>query len=193
VRLWLLGLFLLTACPVASPPGDQPMGLYSLGATLSDRDDCALPEISGADFGFEATLTRDSSSEQAWMTLAGYSREATFDGQYFTSVHSAPRVFAECSDCETQLVETISVSMLSRSQSDAVGGQCPSDALDGGTPGIDPDAGIAGPRQTAQGFDAVRLCGVLRSEVVATGLDGGACSAKCNGCGVRYQLRGDRR
>jgi hypothetical protein len=85
------------------------------------------------------------------------------------------------------------VSMLSRSQSDAAGGQCPADALDGGTPRSDPDAGVTGPRQTAQGFDAVRLCGVLSTEVVANGLDGGACSAKCTGCGVRYQLRGDRR
>lgn len=196
----LLSGLLLSACPVPTLPGDQPMGLYSLSATFSDRDEsCILPELQPPndggtfDFGFDATLTRDSSSTQAWMTLAGYSREGTFDGQYFTTVHDAPRVFSACSLCETRVTESITFSMFSRSQGDAVGGQCPDDALDGGTPLPNPDAGITGPRQTTQGFDAVRLCGRLTTVLTSIGLDGGACKSECSGCALRYQLRGDRR
>ena len=92
------------------------------------------------------------------------------------------------------MVETITVAVLSRSQNDALGGgPCPGNALDGGVV-PNPDAGIFGPGQTTQGYDAVRLCGELTTLVVADGLvDGGACEARCGGCTVHYQLRGDRR
>lgn len=184
------------ACPVTPLPGDQPMGAWAM--TASDRVvACELSAfvVDGGQpvLSFGATLTRDSASTAAWLTLEGYSRDATFDGQIFSSVGEASRVFAECRDCTTKLVETFTVAVLSRSQSDALGGACPQNPLDGGVPAPD-DAGITGPRQTDQGFDAVRLCGVLATEVVALGTsDGGACEAKCGACTARYQLRGDRR
>jgi hypothetical protein len=154
---------------------------------------CELAEVTGAPFAFDATLTRDSTSDAAWVTLAGYSTEGRFDGQYFSSTGEARRVFAACGECATTVVETITVAVLSRSQTERLGGQCPADALDGGVPAPD-DAGLTGPRQTAQGFDAVRLCGTLSTAVVAQGLpDGGACDPRCSACTTAFQLRGDRR
>ncbi len=155
--------------------------------------ECQRVEVSADDFSFNATLTRESTSARAFVTLNGYSREGTFDGQVLTSQAEANRVFAACSKCSTRVVETITVAVISRSQNEAVRGQCPEDALDGGVP-VDPDAGIERPGQNEQGYDAVRLCGELTTEVVALGLvDGGACEPECGGCTVRYQLRGDRR
>ncbi len=184
---------LATGCPPSIPPGDQPLGVYAMNANEGELGACELSEVNTNDFGFEATLTRESTSSRAWVTLVGYSREGTFDGQYFSSTGEANRIFAACSECKTRLVETLTVAMLSRSQSDAVGGQCPPNALDGGVP-LPNDAGVTGPQETAQGFDAVRLCGELTTVVVADGLpDGGPCEAKCSGCPVRYQLRGERR
>ena len=155
---------------------------------------CELVEVTAADFDFSATLTRESTSSRAWLTLNGYSREGTFDGQLLRSEASASRVFAACAKCSTRVVETISVAVLSRSQFKAAGEQCPPDALDGGAAAPDDDAGIQLPGQTPQGYDAVRLCGEIKTRVVADGLvDGGACDPGCGGCTVRYQLRGDRR
>lgn len=154
---------------------------------------CTLVEVTGADFSFDAILTRDSASQTAWMTLNTYSREGTFDGQVLTTTAEANRVFAACSKCSTRVVETISVAVLSRSQIEAAGGLCPENPLDGGVP-FDPDAGIVAPSSTQQGYDGVRLCGELTTTVIALGIaDGEECDAECGGCTVRYRLRGDRR
>lgn len=180
------------------------MGTYALSATdgvkswapdggPSSEGSCELAEITGADFAYEAVFTRDSASSLAWVTLNGYSREGTWDGQVLRSEARASRVFAACESCTTKVVETMTVSLLSRSQNDALSGVCPPDALDGGVPGPN-DAGVLAPGQRATGFDAVRVCGVLETVVVAEGdEDGGACDPKCGGCTVRYQLRGERR
>lgn len=200
----LLLPLLLAGCPITPPPGDLAMGHYAMSATggaprledggLGRPAECPLlGEVTGADFDFDAELTRDSASERAWVTLNGYSREGTFDGQVLTSEASANRVFVECSDCTTRVVERMSVAVLSVSQSDALGGVCPENALDGGVV-ANPDAGLFAPGQTSQGYDGVRVCGELTTVVVALGLeDGGACKPECDGCTVRYSLRGDRR
>lgn len=200
-------------CPVKPLPGDTAMGQYAMSATggeigfVYDAGEvdagldggaveiptCQLEEVTAADFDFTAVLTRDGASARAWVTLNGYTREGTFDGQVLTSTAEASRVFVACAKCSTRVVETLSVAVLSRSQNGALGGQCPGDALDGGV-GADPDAGILAPGLTSQGYDAVRLCGELTTLVVADGLsDGGACDPKCGGCTVSYQLRGERR
>lgn len=194
----------LTGCPPVLPPGDLPMGQYAMTAFggapgledggLGRPPECVeLLEVTGADFAFDAVLTRESTSERAWLTLNGYSREGTFDGQVLTSSDEANRVFEACSKCTTRVVETISVAVLSVSQNEALRGSCPENAIDGGVV-ANPDAGLFPPGQTSQGYDAVRVCGELKMEVVSLGLvDGGACEAQCGGCVVRYQLRGDRR
>ena len=165
------------------------------GGTYADGGvrECELVDLSAGDFTFNATLTRQSTSDRAWMTLNGYSRPGTFDGQVLATTASANRVFAACSECSTRVEETIAVAVLSRSQNEALSGQCPENATTGGVP-VDPDAGIVTPAQTGQSYDAVRLCGELTTVVVAVGrIDGGACDVGCGGCTVRYQLRGDRR
>lgn len=194
----------LSGCPVTPPPGDVMLGLYAMSATggapptpdggLGRPPECVeLTEVTGADFAFDAVLTRESTSDRAFVTLNGYSRDGTFDGQVLVSTAEANRVFEACSDCATKVVETISVAVLSISQDQAAGGICPENPLDGGV-GAFPDAGVFAPGQNAQGYDAVRVCGELTTEVVALGLaDGGACKAECSRCIVRYQLRGDRR
>ncbi len=180
-------------CPAPVPPGDVAMGQYAMTASGALRDQCALDEVNGADFTFTATLTRDSASQLAWVTLNGYSREGTFDGQVVSSQAEANRVFVKCAKCSTRVVETVTVSVLSRSQNESVMGVCPENALDGGV-SANLDAGLFPPGLTTQGYDAVRLCGELRTTVVALGIaDGGACAPECSGCGVRYQLRGERR
>lgn len=200
-------------CPAKPLPGDTAMGQYAMSATggvigfISDAGEpdagldggaaevpsCQLEEVTAADFDFTAVLTRDSASNSAWVTLNGYTRDGTFDGQVLTSTAEASRVFVACAKCSTRVVETLTVAVLSRSQNSAFGGQCPADALDGGVV-ADADAGILGPGLTSQGYDAVRLCGELTTLVVADGqVDGGACDPKCGGCTVHYQLHGDRR
>lgn len=204
-----LGCATWLACPAAPLPGDQPMGQYAVTASEGERGyvsdagevsadggapSCQLEEVTAADFAFDAVLTRESTSQRAWVTLNGYSREGTFDGQVVSRQAEASRVFAACSKCSTRVVETLTVALLSRSQTEAAGGQCPANALDGGVAAPTGDGGITGPRQTPQGYDAVRLCGELTTLVVADGLvDGGACAPMCGGCTVRYQLRGERR
>lgn len=200
----VLLVLVLSGCPVTPPPGDVAMGQYAITATggapplpdggLGRPPECAeLTEVTGADFSFEAVLTRQSTSNRAFVTLNGYSREGTFDGQVLTSAAEANRVFEACGKCSTRVVETISVAVLSISQNGAAGGACPENPLDGGVV-VTPDAGVFPPGQTLQGYDAVRVCGELTTEVVALGLaDGGACEPQCGGCIVRYSLRGDRR
>ncbi len=180
-------------CPAPIPPGDVAMGQYAMTASGAVREACALDEVNGADFTFNTTLTRDSASQTAWVTLNGYSREGTFDGQVVSSQAEATRVFVKCAKCSTRVVETISVSVLSRSQNEAANRVCPENPLDGGVI-TKLDAGIVPPGLTTQGYDAVRLCGELTTTVVALGIaDGGACEPECSGCAVRYQLRGERR
>lgn len=191
--------FALLGCPRPAPPGDQSMGSWSV---IAEPDEvmagCQLTEVVHTDGGvdtlaFDMTLTRDTSSNAAWMTLAGISREGTFDGQYFSNVAEASRVFTACAKCQMRVIERFDVAVLSRSQADALGG-CPRNVLDFGVVPAANDAGITAPMQTPQGFDAVRLCGFISNEVVADGLeDGGACDAKCSGCFVTFLARGERR
>lgn len=191
VRWWWPWLVLSWACTVKPPPG-EPMGVYVMTATPIERR-CELEDVVANDFSFEATLTRQPDSTQGWLTLNGYTRDAVFDGATFFSTGTASRVFTRCSDCAARVVETFTVAVLSRSQSEAVGQQCPPNALDGGVPQPN-DAGIWPPQQLPLGFDAVRLCGELVTSVEADGLaDGGSCDAVCGACQVRYVLVGDRR
>lgn len=182
---------LFAACPPEPPPG-EPMGNWAVQLAPVERA-CELPEVSGAAFGFDMVLTRDPDSDAAWVTLNSYTRTATFDGQYFSSEGEAPRVFTQCAQCRTRLIETMHFAVLSRSQLDALKGECPAEPLDGGVPAPD-DAGITAPERTAQGYDGVRLCGEMMTRVKSEGTeDGGACDPMCDGCTVRYQLQGGRR
>jgi hypothetical protein len=206
-----LGLFLLSACTteaellkvlepnVTPPPGDVRLGVFGFKATALELK-CALPNpvdggaaLSDAPFSFNATLTADSASTQAWLTLSLAPREATWDGKVFTSQASSSRVFTGCEACRTSLQELFEVALVSQSQDAVLGGACPLEPLDGGVPRPNRDAGIAGPAMTPEGFDAVRACGRLTEVMHSEALpDAGECPAMCDGCLVRFRLDGVR-
>ncbi len=189
---WALAAGLL-ACLPAPPPGDEQMGLYFVTASGAERA-CELDEVSADDFEFDAALSRFVATNQAFVTLDGYSRAASFDGQVVTSVATAARVFGACGGCNTRVIERLEVAVLSRSQAAALGGECPAEPLDGGVPAPSPDAGVSLPGPTSEGYDAVRVCGELESRVVADGTaDGGACAPQCGSCTVKFRLNGARR
>lgn len=190
----LAGVVALGAgCPPPPPPGDEDMGLYLVQAAGMARA-CELDEVSGADFAFDMALSRFVATNQAFVTLDGYSRSADFDGQVVTSVATAPRVFGACGGCNTRIIERVQVALLSRSQAAAAGGQCPAAPLDGGVPAPNLDAGISLPGPTSEGFDAVRACGELEVRVVSDGTaDGGACDERCGACTALFSLNGARR
>lgn len=190
---WVVSLACVAAMTcVPEPPPGEPLGSWAVALTPVERV-CELAELKGEAFGFDVVLSRDPDTNGAWVTLNNYTRTATFDGQYFSAVGEAPRVFTGCEACRTQLVEAMDFAVLSRSQFAAAGGVCPAAPLDGGVPMPD-DAGVTAPGRNADGYDGVRLCGELSTTVRSLGLeDGGACEARCDGCVVRYQLQGSRR
>ncbi len=182
---WGWVLVLALACDAAPPPG-VPMGTWSATVTPVEYA-CGLSDVSPEGFSFDLVLTHDTSSEEAWVTLNGYSRAATFDGQHLVSSAEAARIFTQCAGCRTRMSEAMRFTVFSRSQWEATGA-CRFD-------GTVPDGeGITLPGRAAQGFDAVRLCGAMEVAVRSEGTeDGGACDAVCDGCLVRYQLEGTRR
>lgn len=187
----LLLLAVLTGCPDAErTPGDENMGQYAFRAEPVDLT-CGLPDLPSNAFEFTGTFSRFRDGGGTFLTLNELSRDAGFDGQVAWSEHSAPRTFAlpdagSCAPCQMRVVETITVAMLSKSQSSAVGDRCPANPLDGGVPG--PDAGVSLPGSTATGFDSVRVCGDLSEHITGTG----TCDALCE-CTLKYRLTGDRK
>jgi hypothetical protein len=187
---------LLAGCPApAKYPGSEVLGTFGFTATELG-DDCSFygdagDNVPDGGFTFVATFSRNPG---VWITLSGAtsSEAATFDGQYLASTYGAPRTLVECQGCTGQLMqETIDVAILSGSQSDFLGGQCPADPLDGGVPApgtVLPDGGIVqGPASQASGFDAVLACGTLTDQW----LPDAGCG--CPACAWQYTLAGLRR
>lgn len=203
-RLWLLAL---CACPgTTPPPGDEQMGNYEFRAERDAGNDeatdsgCPFAEFPDGGFNFTAAFSRFRDAGLYYVTIGGIPHDAMFDGQRLVATYSAQRNFSQCSACPgldagipavVTMTETISVTLVSKSQSDAVGG-----CVD--IPPIDLDAGITPPGTTAEGgFDAVRACGALAERVtinppVTVEIDGG-CIAKCNRCTLGYTILGDRK
>jgi hypothetical protein len=190
---WLLILSALTlcGCPVEEgPPGDENMGLYQFRAEPVSFA-CGLPDVPNNGFDFSGTFSRFRDGGPVFMTLNGIPRDAGFDGQIINSSHSAARTFnlpdgGPCAPCEMRVVETLRVSLLSKSQSAAVGDRCPSNPLDGGVP--DADGGVTLPGSTETGFDSVRACGELYEEIVGSGV----CDPLC-ACLLKYRVVGERK
>jgi hypothetical protein len=167
-----MGMFDFTA--VIPTPGSQP-------------DACSFVELPTQNFFFSGIFSRNSDGT-AFFTLNDTDRPATFDGQIDTSSETAARIFEAC-NCPTgtNVMETLTVSLLSRSQVDALPDPttCPSNALSGGTPS---GPGITGPGSTSAGFDAVLACGQLFDAVQLVETD---CS--CSACGITYAVQGVRK
>ena len=181
-------------------PGSEVMGTFAFSSAtgvpsepscvlLSDLGGNVAPELH-----FQAVLSREQETGEAWYTLRGTSHEAGFDGQVVRVVSRAERQFAACipadqperTDCAKVFVEeTLEVALLSRSQNDALAGRCPAEAPWDGIPPPD-GAEIHGPGTTPTGFDAVRACGVLVDRLVP---EEGCCAP----CSVAYRVEGVRR
>jgi hypothetical protein len=193
-RLWWAAL---AVCSVGcfsehSPPGKQVIGTYAFQATQTDAGGCFGPDggpfleqPQDGGFGFEATLSYNP-GDGAFMTVGDVDRDAGFDGARFTSWASSKRLFSECSCGENMVVnERISLAILSASQRNAVNGNCPPDALDGGVP-VPGDGGIVGPGPISGGFDAPLACGEQVDEVAPVP-DAGC---KCAACRFVYRVQG---
>jgi len=193
IRLQMAFLSLM-ACQSSPTIHGQQIGTFTF-SSVPVGSDCqnlaAIPPI-GADggFTFDAILSRDPASTQAFMRVGNVERDAGFDGQIFTSLASAPRHFIECgTNCDpVPVVETIRVVLLSSSQDSALGGSCPPNPLDGGVPVATPDGGISPPCPTADPCDVVRACGEL-IDVVSP--DGGSC--QCDACTLLSTVEGQRK
>jgi len=193
VRLSLVSFtftVLVAACTLNALPGSERMGTFELHALPTFRA-CALGDLDGGAFTFEASFSREPRTGEAWVTLKQYSRDAGWDGQTISSAAVATRAFGgECTSCPMALDETLRVDLLSQSQNLAAGDRCP----DGDAPAVSADAGIRGPGPDIFGYDAVRACGVLITATRVTGLmpDGGECDPTCGQCSVQYRLTGER-
>jgi hypothetical protein len=92
------------------------------------------------------------------------------------------------------MTETLTATIVSNSQSGALGGSCAA------MPPVDIDAGLVPPGITeAGGFDAVRACGTLTEALTsdpaptAESDDAGTCAFSCNSCVLTYAISGDRK
>lgn len=188
---------LSAACNCAGtppPPGDEVMGDYNFHAEpVLEGPGCGLTNAPTTGFDFVVKLTRFSTNGDTYATIGGISHNAVFDGQKVHAEYAAIRNFDDCTSCDTTLTETLDMTLLSKSQSDVIGGDCNQPV-----PPIDPDAGITGPGTTPSGFDSVRACGTLGEKVTAVprtdnGGDAGICLPACNTCVLSYTISGDRR
>lgn len=177
-------LVMLLACSTNSGiPGSDIIGTFAMTAEPIERQ-CELSDVPATSFDFLATVSRDPGTGQAWLTLRGYPRAAEWNGQAVVSEASARRIFNDCGGCETQLEESIRLSLLSESQATAVGSQCPVNPLDGGVP-LESE-GILPPGHQP-GAEALLACGEMSTVIRSANL-----CPKCEGCSVHYRLKGVR-
>lgn len=197
-KLWVCVAFgLLAGCPSAPLPGDEQMGRFNFQAEPQGGD-CPFSEIPDGGFKFEVKLSRFKYENRAFVTIGQVSHEGRFDGQKVTAQYTGERNFAQC-NCPaddgglraiTTMTETFQVTLVSKSQSDAVGGCIEN-------PPVNPDAGIIGPDTSNEGgFDAIRACGTLVEDIrvnppVSTPTS--TCLAQCSQCRLSYTLTGERK
>lgn len=203
-RLALALSSLLAACDCGgsgpSFPGDENLGSYALHAEGLFAA-CTLPDLP-VSFDFQATLSRFRDGGLVFVTLNGASFDAGFDGQIIKYTQTASDSFyladgGTC-QCTMKVQNTLTLALLSASQSRALGEMCPDDALDGGVPGDNldggsledaGDGGIRLPQRKADGgFDAVRACGELHKTISGTGF----CDSNCYSCKLVYRITGPR-
>jgi len=188
-------LALIGAClSETTLPGDLVIGTFDFQAQANwARSDCKpdggdFNRLSDGGFGFSGTFSRDSVDGGVWFTIEGFSRKGTYDAptQRYTTVHRAGAQLASCGEgCKgAQIEETMSVVVLSDSQSRSIDGGCANLPTDGGLP----DGSVPAP--TANGYDAERACGELK----VVFLPGTSGTCKCvTSCTALYGVEGKRR
>lgn len=204
-----VGLAVMAACPPtgpapggdpsctdggAVPPGDTVLGTFDFTTQVASTD--CVPDHEDMEgtldggLSFRLILSRDSRSDQAWLTVDGYARCATYSRQTqtFSSNYEAATPLRSCfGSCATsRMEERIRLVVLSRSQSQQLEDRC-----EGLEPGVLPEGpGVTPPAPSLNGYDAWRVCGEM-SLVFTPPLDGG-CECK-PGCSAVYRLEGIRR
>jgi hypothetical protein len=175
-------------------PGDVVVGLFSFHAqadwahTDCDAGSLDFGRLVDGGFDFSGIFSRDSVDGGAWLTVNGFSRSATYDPvtQRYVSVQRSGAPLPSCGEtCQgARMEETLSVVVLSVSQSQAMGSQCANLPTDGGLP----DGSVPGP--TVNGYDAEKACGNLK----VTFLPGtsGVCTCTTS-CTAVYGVEGERR
>ncbi|MBX5480765.1 MAG: hypothetical protein IRZ16_02785 [Myxococcaceae bacterium] len=207
-----------TSCTGDSEIPGESMGLFRFHASPLSFDGgvaracdriSELPKDQGFDFEGVFSQSRES-SEKAYFTINGLSRDASLTGQVLTSTVEAGRRF-EVDDCVPEFTaeETLEVALISESQArhyaaldGGPGTGCPPDIetlLGSGAFLVDPDAGIVAPSFTPEGFDAIHACGLLidilrpngECPAFETAPDGG--TTPLDACTATYFVDGVRR
>jgi hypothetical protein len=173
-------------------PGDQILGTFRFDATIDwSRTDCKPgggETVQLGDAGtlrFEGTFSRNADGGPGYLSVQGFSRSASYDGQRVVSFHSVGATLPGCgTNCEgSQIKESLDVILLSSSQDEAIGRRCAA-LVDGGVP---PDAGVE-PGPTPNGYDVQRACGTLTDDFVP-----GTKNCTCTrGCRAVYTVEGTR-
>jgi hypothetical protein len=198
-RLWLLASLILTGCDCGGGggtiPGRDSLGTYELRAK-GIYANCNVPSFPMT-FDYVGTFSRLSDGGQVFY-VDGNIRydDAGFDGQFASyeliDVASNLALFdgGSCSPCESKRVERATLALLSASQAAALGDAgCPINALDGGLPMADEDAGITLPTRLEDGgFDAVLACGELQVIITSEGF----CDQSCYSCRQQWRVSGVR-
>lgn len=161
---------LLCGCPAPSPvPGDVVVGVFDFRTALVE-DGCGFL-ASGLPASFSSTLSLETGSERAFLTIGASSLEGTLTAGELVLEASSLRAIEEPCRCSFKLVERI-------------------EARTAGPGGCAPDAGE--PPSAASlpdgGLDIRQLCGTIRDEL--TELSGASCS--CAPCAAIWTLSGTR-
>ena len=177
-------------------PGVVEAGLFDFSASVAaaaPEANCG-PDMSDADsFTFEGRFRLENNLSDGYFVYRSTHRAAWFDGQTMVSVHEAEHTPVEgCEACALRVIETLEVALLSETQDEAAGGQCPCGASGGGIPSAD-GQNIFSPRPVPGGFDAVRACGTLQVRVEATPLAQQGCPQACQKEALVYYVEGVRR
>ena len=190
----LLALALSASACLTTPeeplPGDVRLGAFAFRAQAVDAG-TTCPRVGSVEaafdggVGFSGTLSRRTSDGRAFLTIAGFSRDAGFDGQVLTSTHRAVGSPDFCgTGCRgVEIEETLEVALLSPTQAEAAGGGCPVP----GTTAL-PDGGVP-PAVGEQGLDAVRACGRLVDRIIVSA---GATDCTCTSCDLTQHVEGTR-
>ena len=202
MRVLPLALVCALACST-NPETASSMGNY--GVTVSPTSSsCLFPDGSVPETGFDLRLQvqrpldggpPELILEGCGATASNCPRTASWDGQILESTVTTARQFEWCG-CPMQVVETLRLAIYSTSQSEAVGGQCPSDPF--AVPA--PTGTIARPGTLEDGYDSLLLCGTAREDYgpydagnADSGSDAGVCASSCLGCTRNFSVRGRRR
>jgi len=123
-------LAVLYACANNPQISGVQIGNFTFTARVVSHE-CPFVVVPDNEFQFDAILSHDPSSTKAFMRVGSAERDAGSDGQYFVSLHSAPRQFSDCGpSCDkTRIDEPILLALLSRTHVEALNQSCPPNPL----------------------------------------------------------------